>query len=119
MSPCHPVTVSPCRPTTFIRALALGLFCLATTLCLAVRADSPKAVTAEEVQALKAKYQAERAEADKAGTAKKFSPELFKQVDLLAKKGEAELAAGRLAQAREAFREARWYFPVQSLDFFC
>src|SRR5207302_3362433 len=46
----------------------------------------------------------------------KFSPELFKQADLLAKQGEADLAAGRFAEAREAFRAARWNLPVLPPD---
>src|SRR5262249_16125019 len=32
--------------------------------------------------------------------------------DLLAKKGAADLAAGQLIEARDAFREARWLLPV-------
>ena len=65
---------------------------------------------------LQQKFQSERAAAQKSGSAAKFSPELFKQVDLLARQGDTELAAGRLQEARDAYRSARWYLPVLPPD---
>ncbi|HEV3444738.1 MAG TPA: WD40 repeat domain-containing protein, partial [Gemmataceae bacterium] len=79
-------------------------------------AENNKGVTADEVRALQQKFQAERAGAQKSGSAAKFSAELFKQVDVLAKQGETELAAGRLNEARDAYRAARWYLPVLPPD---
>ena len=79
-------------------------------------AEAGKAITADEVRALQAKFLTERTAAEKAGSATKFSPELFTQVDKLAKQGETELAAGRLHEAREAYRAARWYLPVLPPD---
>src|SRR5208283_831636 len=65
------------------------------------------------VRELQAKYQAEEAQAEKTGVTKQFAPELFQQAGLLARRGQADLAAGRLAEANQAFREARWYLPVR------
>src|SRR5437868_9881695 len=100
------------RNSLFCR-LVLGLAaCTATTLswCVAGRgAEGGKALSANDVKALQQKFQSERAAAQKAGSAAKFSPELFKQVDLLAKQGDTDLAAGRLHEALEAYRSARWY----------
>src|SRR5216684_5771146 len=79
-------------------------------------AENSKGVTADEVRTLQQKFQAERAGAQKSGSAAKFSVELFKQVDLLAKQGETEFAAGRLNEARDAYRAARWYLPVLPPD---
>src|SRR5260370_39237211 len=80
------------------------------------RAENSKGGTGDEVRTLQQKFQAERAAAQKSGSAAKFSVELFKQVDLLAKQGETEFAAGRLNEARDAYRAARWYLPVLPPD---
>src|SRR5207253_9645898 len=66
-----------------------------------VAADQP--LTADAVREVQAKYQQERADAEKAGLTKKFAPEWLTRADGLAKKGEAALAAGRLLEAREDF----------------
>src|SRR5438105_5287432 len=100
-----------------MRSLVVGLLVAAAALPLIRRASADAGpVTSQAVRELQAKYQAERASAEKGGSAKKFSPELFKQADTLAKKGESSLAAGQLADAQDAFREARWYLPVLPPD---
>ena len=72
----------------------------ALLLCalLASAADGPTTLTTEQVKELQAKYAAERAEADKEGLTKLFSPDWYARAEAFAKKGEAALAAGRLAE---------------------
>ncbi len=99
-----------------MRRTALHLFpagILGLTLAAASGpAEAPKGLTAENVRELQAKYQAERAEADKQGLTKQFSPEWYQRAAALAKQGEAALAAGRLVEASETFRRARWHLPA-------
>lgn len=83
-------------------------------LLLATRALPAQPPTADEVKALLAKYQAERDTVVKTGIAQRFQPALVERADALAKKGAAMLAAGRLAQASEALRQARWQLPYQA-----
>src|SRR5260370_9609937 len=97
------------RGLTFLGALALALTLGA--------AEGPKPPTAEEVRDVQARYQAERKAAETAGLTKKFAPEWFRRADELAKKGDAALAAGRLLEARDAFRGARWQVPGLPADF--
>src|SRR5262249_9196626 len=96
---------------TFL-GLALGFLALGPRLA----AEGAKPVTDADVRGLQSKFHEERGALEKSATKTKFSPELFKQVDLLAKKGETALAAGRLIEARDAFRVARWYLPVLPPD---
>jgi WD40 repeat protein len=77
-------------------------------------AQATKLPAAEEVKALQAKYQSERDEAVKKGIARRFPPALIERADALAQKGEAALTAGRLLQASEALRQARWQLPYQA-----
>jgi len=77
-------------------------------------AQAPKAPTPADVQALQASYRAERAQVDKAGLAKRFLPVLVDRADAMAKKADAARAAGRLLQASELLRQARWQLPYQS-----
>ena len=50
----------------------------------ATGADEPKPVTAEEVRALRANYEAERKAAEAAGLTAKFAPDWFTRADELA-----------------------------------
>ncbi len=67
-----------------------------------------------DIKELQSKYQAEREQVVKNGTAQRFLPILLERADEMARKGAAALADGRLAQAHEAFRQARWQLPYQS-----
>jgi len=90
--------------------------------CITLLAASQQTVPAQEsrlrqptkIRVLQAKYQAERAQVLKLGSAKRFVPILFDKAEEIAKRGEAALASGRLLQAHEAFRQARWQLPYES-----
>ncbi|HZT81069.1 MAG TPA: hypothetical protein VFA26_12635, partial [Gemmataceae bacterium] len=96
------------------RALALCLFGAAAGLALA---DAPRPLTPEAVREEQSKFRQERAAADKDGLPKKFSPEWFDRADAFAKRGAAALQAGRLLEAREDFRKARWQLPALPPNF--
>src|SRR5262249_47803142 len=49
--------------------------------------------------------------------AEKFAPEMLGGADQQAKKAEAALGAGRLVEASDAYREARWLLPAVPADF--
>ncbi len=91
--------------------IALGLFAISAFL----RAQPTRLPTADEVKALQAKYRAEHDKLVKDGIAKRFLPAIMDKADELAKKSETALAAGRLAQASEAIRQARWQLPYQPI----
>ena len=78
----------------------------------AAAADGPQPLTAEQVKDVQAKYVKERADADKDGLAKKFSPDWYTRADAVAKKAETALTAGHLGEARELFVRARWQLPA-------
>jgi WD40 repeat protein len=78
-----------------------------------LHAQPTKLPTADDVKAIQAKYREERDKIEKDGIAKRFIPILMEKADELAKKSETALAAGRLAQASEAIRQARWQLPYQ------
>jgi WD40 repeat protein len=67
--------------------------------------------TAAVVRDLQTHYRAERESAVKTGAASKYLPQLLDKADLMARRGEAALEAGRWPQAAEAFRQARWQLP--------
>jgi WD40 repeat protein len=71
--------------------------------------------TADEVKAVQAKYRAERDQIVKDGIAKRFLPAIMDKADELAKKSDTALAGGRLLQASEAIRQARWQLPYQPI----
>ncbi|MGH7171043.1 MAG: hypothetical protein ACRELG_12260, partial [Gemmataceae bacterium] len=96
--------------TAGVRVGLLGLALLA--LLTASAAETPSKLSAEKVRQLQARYQQERAAADKEGLTAKFSPEWYEQAAKLAKQGEDALAAGRLIEARASFRRARWDLPA-------
>jgi hypothetical protein len=93
-------------------AKALTVAALVLGAVIAAAADGPQALTAERVKDLQAKYARERADADKEGLAKKFSPDWYARAEAFAQKGEAALTAGRLAEARDAFVRACWQLPA-------
>ncbi len=80
----------------------------------ALHGQDAKLPTADEVTTLLAKYQAERDGAVKTGVAQRFQPALLERAEVLAKKGQTALAAGRFLQAAEALRQARWQLPYQA-----
>ncbi|HMC88267.1 MAG TPA: WD40 repeat domain-containing protein, partial [Gemmataceae bacterium] len=108
----NPATIRMRLLLTTLLGLGMGVLTIGSRL----GAESGKPITTDQVRALQSKFQEERAAVEKAASKTKFSPEVFKQVDLLAKKGESELAAGRLVEASDAFRQARWYLPVLPTD---
>lgn len=73
--------------------------------------QAAKLPTADEVKSLQAKYRQERDKIVKDGIAKRYIPAIMEKAEELAKKSDAALAAGRLAQAGEAIRQARWQLP--------
>lgn len=79
---------------------------------IATQDDHPPA---DEVRALQNNYQAERAAGEQAGNTRLFSASLFQRADELARRGTAALIAGRLNEARDAFRQARWQLPYPPL----
>jgi hypothetical protein len=80
------------------------------------RADNKTGLTAEMVRALQTKYQEERDKAVASKLAEKFSPQALQKAEQFAKRGATALAAGRLVEASDAFREARWMLPAASTD---
>src|SRR5438105_2308583 len=81
------------------------------------RGDEPAKLQPATVKELQDKYRADRAAAEKAGLDKVFSPEWFSRAGDLAKSGDAALAAGRLLEAVDNFRRARWEIPGLPADF--
>jgi WD40 repeat protein len=106
-------------PATGSHVLALGLFAaLAAILAVGLApAGDTKLPTADEVKALQQAYRAERDAAVKSGAKDRFLPEFFANAEQIAKRGDAALDAGRLLQATEAFRQARWQLPYQGPQF--
>jgi WD40 repeat protein len=78
-------------------------------------AQPTKIPTADEVKALQAKYNEEREIVVKNGIAKRFIPAIMEKAEELAKKSNDALASGRLLQATEAIRQARWQLPYQPI----
>lgn len=93
-----------------ISILALGLL-----IANAVQAQPTKIPTADEVKVLQEKYRSERDKIVKAGVAQRFLPAIMDKAEDLAKKSDAALAGGRMLQAAEAIRQARWQLPYQPL----
>lgn len=91
-----------------------GMLLLLGVAAIQSAAQETRLPTADEIKALQAKYQAERDKVVKDGIAKRFLPVLLEKAEEIAKRGEAALTSGRLLQASEAFRQARWQLPYQS-----
>ena len=88
--------------------LVLGILVL-LALHASAFAQTRKLPDAADVKQMQAAYQAERTAAD--AIAKHFLPGLIERADDMAKKADASLAAGRLLQASEFYRQARWQLP--------
>ena len=82
------------------------VFLAAQTSAFAQARKLPDAADVRQMQAL---YKAERATAE--AISKHFLPGLVERADEMAKKADAALAAGRLLQASEFYRQARWQLP--------
>jgi WD40 repeat protein len=80
-------------------------------------ADDKPGLTPEAIKELQTKFQAERTAAADKGVAAKFSDDLLRQADQAAKRGADALAAGRLVEAADAYREARWLVPSLPAEF--
>jgi WD40 repeat protein len=78
------------------------------------QAPVAKPPTAEEVRDYQAKFRKEHDVLVKSGGSKRFLPILLEKAEEFAKRGDAALAVGRLLQASELFRQARWQLPYQS-----
>src|SRR6185437_11152147 len=96
-----------------LAGLVAGLLGLSLLVMLtASAAEAPRqSFTAENVRQLQTKYEQERAAADKDERTRKFSTEWYDRAAKLAKQGSEALTAGRLVEARESFRRARWNLP--------
>src|SRR5687768_15160150 len=93
-----------------------GLITLALlTISITLGAQPTTLPTADEVKGLQAEYREERDANVKAGIAKRFLPAIMDKADELAKKSDTALSGGRLAQATEAIRQARWQLPYQPI----
>ena len=73
--------------------------------------------TIEEVKDLQKQFQEERAALVKSGGDKRFLPDLLNHADAMARRGDVALEKGRLLQATEAFRQARWQLPYHGPHF--
>src|SRR5262245_46766569 len=96
------------------RGLVLALLGVAAGLVVAQQSPPLKP---EAVRELQAKYQEERAAAEKDGRTKQFAPLWFARAEESAKQGEAALATGRFLEAREDFHKARWQLPALPPNF--
>src|SRR4051812_27679580 len=77
-------------------------------------AQEAKPPSADEVKALKAGFESERKTLVERGYDKRFLANVLTKADEISKKAEAALASGRLLQASEGFRQARWQLPYHS-----
>ena len=102
---------SPTSWSLRISLIALGLVITGTHGA----AQPTRLPTADEVKALQAKYQEEHDAAVRTGVAKRFIPAIMDKAEELAKKSTEALAGGRLLQASEAIRQARWQLPYQPI----
>lgn len=90
-----------------------GLFCAAALLA----AGDTQLPTNAAVTQLQGTYRAERDRLATTGAAKLFLPDLLAKAEFIAKRGDDALANGRLLQATEAYRQARWQLPYYPSDF--
>ena len=101
------------------RGLAVLVLAVANVaaLFLPASADDKPALTADQVREMQTTFQSERETAVSSGAAGRFSPTLLQNAAQAAKQGADALAAGRLADAADAFREARTLLPTVPADF--
>src|SRR5262245_28078531 len=77
----------------------------------ALSAGGARPPTADEVRELQAKFQAERDALVKSGADKRFLPQLLTNAEGIGHRASTALTGGRLLQAAEGFRQARWQLP--------
>lgn len=77
-------------------------------------AQETKPLTAEQVRDAQAKFRKERDALVQVGADKRFLPILLQKAEEFGKRADAALDAGRLLQAAEFYRQARWQLPYQS-----
>src|SRR5689334_20839865 len=87
---------------------------LALGILSATSAQETRAPSAEDVKAIQEKFRSERDSLVKSGAAKRFLPMLFDKAEDMGKRGDDALAQGRLMQALQLYRQARWQLPYQS-----
>ena len=92
----------------------LLLLVVAGVLALPLYSQETKLPNADEVKTLQTKFRQEREQVIKTGAAKRFLPILLDKAEDFGKRADAALDAGRLLQASELFRQARWQLPYQS-----
>lgn len=98
-----------------VRARRLVGCCFLSLIALpAAWGQATRLPTAKEVEVLKEQYRAERNAVLKQGADKRFLPVLVEKAEEMAARADKALAAGRLLQASEVFRQARWQLPYQS-----
>jgi WD40 repeat protein len=98
--------------SVLISSISLPLLAGLAFIC-GLDAQEPKLPTDAEVKALQSKYQAERRDLLKTGIDKRFPPDLLKRAEDLAGRADKALIDGRLFQASEDYRQARWMLPYQ------
>jgi len=77
-------------------------------------AQDTRLPTLDDAKTLKSRYEAERDLILKEGIDKRYLPILVQKAEEMAKKAQVALDAGRLLQATELYRQARWQLPYQS-----
>jgi WD40 repeat protein len=102
---------SPTSWNLRLSLMTLGLVISAIPLA----AQPTKLPTADEVKALQAKYKEEHDAVVRTGIAKRFIPAIMDKAEELSKKSSDALSGGRLLQASEAIRQARWQLPYQPI----
>jgi WD40 repeat protein len=95
----------------FVRALFLVV--VASLWTLPLYPQETKLPNADDVKTLQTKFRQEREQVVKSGAAKRFLPILLDKAEEFGKRADAALDAGRLLQASELFRQARWQLPYQ------
>src|SRR5262249_43369138 len=93
------------------RRLAPVLLAALALPLLAAGQEPDQGPAAREQQA---RYRAEPAALLKDGLAKRFPAHQLANAEVLAKRGDLALAAGRFFQAADALRQARWQLPYNA-----
>src|SRR5262245_40928264 len=87
--------------------LTLWLLCAANGL----QAQQARLPTVAEVQQMQKLYEPARKQAAHGQAVRTFMPGLSEAADAMARRAETALAGGRLLQASELIRQARWQLP--------
>lgn len=88
--------------------------CAGLLLISLLGAQETRIPTTEEVRLLQGKFRKERDSLLQTGAAKRFLPILLDKADEMGQRADKALAEGRLLQASELYRQARWQLPYQS-----